>query len=61
MSEILCATSNSKPSLGGLISNSQVNGEVENIIPYSLIALAMVALVDVVLNLVSSRIKIDEE
>ena len=35
-------------------------GEVENIIPYSLIALAMVALVDVVLNLVSSRIKIDE-
>ena len=60
MSEILCATSNSKPSLGGLISNSQVNGEVENIIPYSLIALAMVALVDVVLNLASSRIKIDE-
>lgn len=61
MSEILCATSNSKPSLGGLISNSQINGEVENIIPYSLIALGMVALVDIVLCLVSSKTKVDED
>lgn len=60
MSEILCATSNSKPSLGGLISNSQINGEVENIIPYSLIALGMVALADIILSLVSSRTDIHE-
>ena len=60
MSEILCASSNSKPSLGGLISNSQINGEVENIIPYSLIALSMVGLVDILLMMVNQKIDIEK-
>ena len=47
MSEVLSATSASKPSVGGLISNAQSSGAVEDILPLAIIALLLMLVIDI--------------
>ena len=46
MSEVLSATSASEPSVGGLIVNAQTSGAIDDILPYALIALLMMVVID---------------
>ncbi|HBM70756.1 MAG TPA: hypothetical protein DD377_05355 [Firmicutes bacterium] len=47
MSEILIANSSSKMGLGSLIINEKQNGTIENVLSYALIALLIMALIDI--------------
>lgn len=47
MSEILIANSSSKIGLGSLIVNEKQNGTIENVLAYALIALLIMALIDI--------------
>ena len=47
MSEVLSANSATRPGLGVLIVKAQTTGKVEDIIPYSLIALLLMAIIDI--------------
>ena len=47
MSEVLSATSASKPSVGGLISNAQSSGAVEDILPLAIVALLLMLIIDI--------------
>ncbi len=47
MSEILIANSSSKRGLGSLIINEKQNGSIENVLSYALIALLIMAIVDI--------------
>ena len=56
MSEVLSATSASKPSVGGLIVNAQTPaGRVEDILPLALIALLLMLIIDIPFFIVRSR------
>lgn len=55
MSEALSASSASKPSLGGLIVVANQVGDVEDILPYALIALLMMVIIDIPLIILKAR------
>lgn len=55
MSEVLSATSASRPSVGGLISNANSSGAVEDILPLALIALLLMLIIDIPFFIIRSR------